>query len=444
MDEKKYVRSPKGFLAFCHDKEGKREMRGRAVEYFQRLGVFTFHDRFSEKIEVLGGKQQRFNVDDNQKQQNKQHSFNETAMTSSFDISALKDVLNGSGLNLTQNAFKDILTLIQEKKKSETLEKDETPWLEAVERWLDKGNFSKMTLRNYGRLIRDFEALIKERHEVSVVGDVTKDDARAYVAYLEEKYPGTNTRRMYFYAIQSFFSASAKYQKENVERNVESPFDGVREPKRGQRRVKKRHDALSKREVDLLMEKAHTEKTRVIIALMYFFALRKTEASRVRGEHLSLETDEDSRQYICLRGLRTKWHNPQRGVFKILGEDGCKERKVYQERCITILAPYAGTSGFLFPGKRGREYIDGKTPYNWIQKAAIAANLRVPESDELDPHRKIKSDVSPHWLRHACASNWRNAGASLETIAAFIGHSDPETTRHYIHADAEACRTIDY
>ena len=41
--------------------------------------------------------------------------------------------------------------------------------------------------------------------------------------------------------------------------------------------------------------------------------------------------------------------------------------------------------------------------------------------------------LSPHKLRHTCATYLLMAGAQLETIQRHLGHQDVKTTKDYLH-----------
>lgn len=47
----------------------------------------------------------------------------------------------------------------------------------------------------------------------------------------------------------------------------------------------------------------------------------------------------------------------------------------------------------------------------------------------------ISRPITPHVLRHTCAMRMLAAGIDVTTIALWLGHSSPESTRPYLHAD---------
>ena len=50
------------------------------------------------------------------------------------------------------------------------------------------------------------------------------------------------------------------------------------------------------------------------------------------------------------------------------------------------------------------------------------------------PSLKAKT-VTPHAFRHTCAMRMLASGLDITTIALWLGHASPATTRHYLHAD---------
>ena len=56
----------------------------------------------------------------------------------------------------------------------------------------------------------------------------------------------------------------------------------------------------------------------------------------------------------------------------------------------------------------------------------------------------IPVTMSPHVLRHTCATLARDAGARLEDIQDQLGHADARTTRRYDHGGARLDRAPAY
>jgi site-specific recombinase XerD len=57
---------------------------------------------------------------------------------------------------------------------------------------------------------------------------------------------------------------------------------------------------------------------------------------------------------------------------------------------------------------------------------------------------RIPVTMSPHVLRHTCATLARDAGARMEDIQDQLGHADPRTTRRYDHGGARLDRAPSY
>lgn len=343
-------------------------------------------------------------------------------------------------LKLTPDAVQEMVENVKQAQATHSVKKDETPWEDAVSSWL-ASHTSSETKRKYERQIQNFYTWVTARHDVEVVGDVTREDAVEYVKFLEKNYSGS-TRKNYFWCVVSMFS----HQKENCgeENNVVSPFYNVKEPrqKKGEQKKKKKHDVLVQKDVDRLMEKAHSTEAKAYMAFLYFFALRNSEVCRLQKSHLTYHhgNGKDVKEHIVLSGLRVKGTEGE----NIIGEGHIKDRKVYKKRAIEILAPYCNTTGFVFPGTGTKDHMSERTGFNWVKKAALKAGLRTYTEEDKAGKTRMCTYVSPHWLRHACASVMLHNGARIESISEFLGHAGTKITRTYLHADPDMSAKIDY
>lgn len=125
-------------------------------------------------------------------------------------------------------------------------------------------------------------------------------------------------------------------------------------------------------------------------ALMLYAGLRLSEALGLRWGQVDLEA----------RRLR-------------FGTE-VKERRAKVVPYPAVLAPYMGQRGM--PGARVCAGVSERT---------VRRHLAV-------------HGLTPHGLRHSCATALSEAGQPVQTIGALLGHSNVSTTQRYIHTDDDA------
>ncbi len=138
-----------------------------------------------------------------------------------------------------------------------------------------------------------------------------------------------------------------------------------------------------------------------------------------------------------LVGLTLAQVNLDMGVIRVLGK-GNKERLVplgeealawlgdfLKEGRTRLMHEYDGDA--FFPTARGAPMTRQAFWYN-IKRYARTAGIR--------------SNISPHTLRHAFATHLLNHGADLRVVQMLLGHADLSTTQIYTHVARERLKNL--
>ena len=175
------------------------------------------------------------------------------------------------------------------------------------------------------------------------------------------------------------------------------------------KRPKKLPVVPSVEEVDAFFQTVRNAKHRAVLTTIYATGLRIAEVTR-----LSI-ADIDSRR-MCIRVEQGK---------------GRKDRYVpLSPRLLELLREYwriERPSPWLFPacGKANRPVAPGT-----VQEVCRQLNARAP----------LGRRITPHLLRHACATHLMEAGVQTPLIQELLGHASPKTTARYQHVSMQALR----
>nr|WP_232730355.1 tyrosine-type recombinase/integrase [Lacinutrix sp. Bg11-31] len=157
---------------------------------------------------------------------------------------------------------------------------------------------------------------------------------------------------------------------------------------------------LSQKEIIHLISKAKNLKHRAIIALLYSGGLRISELINLRIED---------------------FHINRRQIF-IRNSKGRKDRYVtLAESFLPLLQNYLVTYSpkhYFVEGQIKQQYTAGSVR-KFIKKYKNECG--------------IKTNVTPHTLRHSYATHLLENGVNLRHIQELLGHSKPETTMIYTH-----------
>ena len=164
---------------------------------------------------------------------------------------------------------------------------------------------------------------------------------------------------------------------------------------------------------DSKIARAIAERDRAMLEVFYAGALRVSEIIGVKMEDLKLELG-----YVLVRGKGDK----ERMVP--IGRSAMEALTTYlREARPAIVAGKA--CPFLFPG-RGARQLSRQRVWAMVRGSSLATGRR----------------VSPHMLRHSCATHMVENGADLRTVQTILGHADISTTQVYTHLALDRLKTV--
>jgi len=224
---------------------------------------------------------------------------------------------------------------------------------------------------------------------------LTEDDVKSYIAEkLDDK------------AAMSIilFLSAIKYSYENLLKNDITA--GIKRPKR----EKKIPIVLTKSEIKRLIESFNTEKSKLMISLMYACGFRVSELVNLKIKDLDFE--EKIGHVRQAKGRKDRIFNIPEFLLKDLKKQIEKQKKQKQE--------------FVFTGPKGK--LSARNIQKIVNNAAKKANL--------------KKLVHCHTLRHSFATHLLENGTDIRMIQEMLGHADLSTTQIYTHISTEELKKI--
>ncbi len=255
---------------------------------------------------------------------------------------------------------------------------------------------SAHTIVNYAVDVRQFMDYLEEQ----AINDLWEVDTPRLRAYLRNMFGWGYSRASIsrkLSALRSFFA----FLKERgvVENNPMRTLRGPSAPKNIPR-------AISSEAVNRLFEMAAVSEEPVrdtaILEVLYGCGLRISELVGLKWKDVDMEE---------------RW-------LIILGK-GNKERRVpfgsYAQKALTEQKLRAdGEDGFVFPGRGGKP-LTVRTVHRIVTSLAERSGVE---------------GVTPHVLRHSCATHLLEKGADLKFVQEFLGHENMATTQIYLTISA--------
>lgn len=291
-------------------------------------------------------------------------------------------------------------------------------------------NYSKGTVEVYNRTAVRLASWLKEVRNVTYIGDITANDIQLFLGTL--RHPNSDespkkkagkvfeatTRARIVSAIKQFFKWAVKqqYLQYDVSQYIENPKLGERLPK-----SLTLQDAMKFEQY--AAKRKFRERDYLITTLFLLLGLRVSELVSIDLEHF----------------------NEDDGSLTVIGK-GNKERKlVLTPKIIRALEIYKPTRQMILQ-KRNRIdelalFISEKRGQRLTRRSV---GLIIEEIAKDAGVRANNYKVTPHKLRHTCATVLYNdgEGADLLAIAELLGHADPKTATIYTKANIEKMRKI--
>jgi integrase/recombinase XerD len=262
---------------------------------------------------------------------------------------------------------------------------------------LQRRNYSHRTAKTYVRIVRDFAEYFHQPPD-----KLGPEQIRQYQAHLfQAKKLAPATVSQYVSALRFLFVKTLRrhFLAEYI------PFPKSR---------KRLPTVLSPEEVTRLIDAACNLYHRTLLVTLYSTAARRAELCQLKVQ------DIDS----------------QRMMIRINQGKGGRDREVpLSPKLLQTLRVYfrwMQPATFLFPGTVKGVRADVPITPNVVWLACRQAAQRAG----------ITKRLSPHSLRHSCASHLLEAGADLRTIQVLLGHSRLEHTLIYLHLSPKHLQAI--
>lgn len=283
-------------------------------------------------------------------------------------------------------------------------------WKQRFRQDLLMRGFSPRTADGYTSELAPLFEFLTERG-VEKLTQVTRDDLESYRHHLfhgtfRGKRLGLGSQARRLAAVKSFFGFLTDQQMLLVD-----PAARLRRP-----RVPKTVPRLllTERETQALMQAPDITtplgiRNRAIIELLYSTAIRNTELRDL----LLGEVDLERQELFVARG------KGGRSRRLPLGEEAAACLDDY----LTNARPYlagAASGDLVFLSATGRRFDRGKLA-ELVRELAQGCGLEKP--------------VTPHLLRHACATHMLRRGAGVRQLQALLGHEDLNSTQRYTRID---------
>ena len=274
--------------------------------------------------------------------------------------------------------------------------------------WLESG-LSAHTISAYRADLRQFSKWLETRKSTLAQSD--REDILAYLSYRMEQ--GTQSR-----TVARFLSTMKRYYQFAIQQKwIEvNPVKDIVMPKT----IRHLPKVISEEDVEKLLSAADTKtnygcRDRAMLEVLYATGLRVSELVNLTLSEINL----------------------QAGIVRVTGK-GNKQRLVPMgEEAIQWVEKYIQQSRPQMLKKKITDAV-----FLSSRGAAMTRQAFWQLIKKYAAQVEMKSDLSPHTLRHAFATHLLNHGADLRTTQMLLGHADLSTTQIYTHVANERLKSL--
>lgn len=256
-------------------------------------------------------------------------------------------------------------------------------------------NYSINTSDSYEEDLKHFDHFFNKKFE-----EAEREDIQKYISFLSENNMESSTISRHISCLKTFYKFLL------IEKKITTnPMTSIVMPKKKKVLPK----VLSINEVDELLNIEIKDnfdiRNKAMLELMYSSGLRVSELVNLKSNDIDLNND-----FVRVFGKGSKERIIPLGDYAkeaLINYVSIRSQMLKKENC-----------DYLFLNNHGKN-MTRQGFFKIIKTLALQKN--------------IKTDFSPHTLRHSFASHMLEGGADLRSIQELLGHSDISSTQVYTH-----------
>ncbi len=272
-------------------------------------------------------------------------------------------------------------------------------------------HLSSNTISSYLNDLKDYGMFLKKYEKIDFISEVTETHLNKYILSLKRKDLAKKSIQRKITALKSFHKFVLD---EGL--SMENPTKLITNVKLD----KKIPEVLTVEEVSKMIDSIDTSepigiRNKAILEVLYGSGLRVSELTGLKLINIHMNA-----KYISVIGKGDK----ERIVP--MGDEEIVSLRNYIENARPILSKNKNTN-ILFLNYQSNE-LSRQSVFKLIKETALKNN--------------IQKSISPHTLRHSCATHLLQNGVDLRIVQEFLGHEDISTTEIYTHIDKSRLKEI--